>query len=42
MDTSAFVLANDHRLTMHVFDVDATAVMASICTGEEIGTLVTA
>lgn len=41
MDTSAFVLAGDHGLTMHVFDVDATGVMAAICSGEEIGTLVT-
>jgi uridylate kinase len=40
MDTSAFVLANDHRLTMHVFDVDATGAMAAICQGEDVGTLV--
>ncbi|WP_230208225.1 UMP kinase [Microlunatus sp. Gsoil 973] len=40
MDTSAFVLANDHQLTMHVFDVDATGAMAAICKGEDVGTLV--
>jgi uridylate kinase len=40
MDTNAFVLANDHRLRMHVFDADAAGVMAAICSGEEIGTLV--
>jgi uridylate kinase len=40
MDTSAFVLANDHRLTMHVFDVDATGAMAAICHGDDVGTLV--
>lgn len=41
MDTAAFVLADDHRLTMHVFDVDATGAMAAICGGEDVGTLVT-
>jgi len=41
MDTAAFVLANDHRLTMHVFDVDAAGAMASICAGDDVGTLVT-
>lgn len=40
MDTAAFLLANDHRLTMHVFDVDASGAMAAICAGEDIGTLV--
>jgi len=38
MDTSAFVLANEQGLTMHVFDVAAAGVMARICTGEELGT----
>jgi len=41
MDTAAFVLANDHRLTMHVFDVDAAGAMAAICAGDDVGTLVT-
>lgn len=41
MDTAAFVLADDHRLTMHVFDVDAAGAMAAICAGEDVGTLVT-
>jgi len=35
------VLADDHRLTMHVFDVDASGAMAAICRGEDVGTLVT-
>lgn len=41
MDTAAFVLADDHQLTMHVFDVDAAGAMAAICAGEDVGTLVT-
>ena len=42
MDTSAFVLADEHRLTMHVFDVAAQGIMRRICLGEDVGTLVTA
>jgi uridylate kinase len=38
MDTSAFVLANEQNLTMHVFDVAAAGVMRRICVGEELGT----
>jgi len=38
MDTSAFVLANEQNLTMHVFDVGAIGVMRRICQGEELGT----
>ena len=38
MDTSAFVLANEQSLTMHVFDVAAAGVMRSICEGAELGT----
>ena len=38
MDTSAFVLANEQGLTMHVFDVAAAGVMRRICEGEELGT----
>jgi uridylate kinase len=38
MDTSAFVLANEQDLTMHVFDVGAVGVMRRICEGEELGT----
>ena len=38
MDTSAFVLANEQNLTMHVFDVAAAGVMARICEGAELGT----
>jgi uridylate kinase len=42
MDTSAFVLANEQQLTMHVFDVAAIGVMRGICEGEELGTRITA
>ena len=42
MDTSAFVLANEQSLTMHVFDVGAIGVMSAICEGAELGTRITA
>ena len=42
MDTSAFVLANEQALTMHVFDVAAIGVMREICEGAELGTRITA
>ena len=38
MDTSAFVLASEQGLTMHVFDVAAVGVMRRICEGEDLGT----
>ena len=41
MDTSAFVLANEQGLTMHVFDVGAVGVMRSICQGGNDGTRIT-
>jgi uridylate kinase len=40
MDTSAFVLAREHGLTMHVFDVAAAGVMRGICEGADLGTRV--
>jgi uridylate kinase len=42
MDTSAFVLANEQGLTMHVFDVGAVGVMRGICQGLELGTRISA
>jgi uridylate kinase len=42
MDTSAFVLANEQGLTMHVFDVAAVGVMRGICEGAELGTRISA
>ncbi|TYB69864.1 UMP kinase [Nonomuraea sp. PA05] len=41
MDESAFVLANEQGLRMHVFDVAARGVMRAICEGEDIGTRIT-
>jgi uridylate kinase len=41
MDTSAFVLAGEQGLTMHVFDIGRAGSMRSICTGTDVGTLVT-
>ncbi len=40
MDTNALVLANEHALVTHVFDVAATGVMQTICQGTDIGTRV--
>ncbi len=42
MDTSAFVLASEQALTMHVFDAAAVGVMRSICEGADLGTRITA
>jgi uridylate kinase len=42
MDTSAFVLANEQSLTMHVFDVAGVGVMHKICLGDDIGTRISA
>jgi uridylate kinase len=42
MDTSAFVLANEQGLTMHVFDVAAVGVMRAICEGGDFGTRIMA
>lgn len=38
MDTSAFVLANEQNLLMHLFDVAATGAMRALCEGSEMGT----
>jgi uridylate kinase len=42
MDTSAFVLAGEQGLTMHVFDVAAPGAMRQICEGAELGTRISA
>ncbi|WP_433427865.1 UMP kinase [Nonomuraea sp. CA-141351] len=42
MDQSAFVLANEQGLLMHVFDVAAVGAMSAICQGEDVGTRITA
>jgi uridylate kinase len=41
MDESAFVLASEQKLPMHIFDASAPEVMRRICEGEDIGTLIT-
>jgi uridylate kinase len=41
MDTSAFVLAGEQGLTMHVFDVAGVGVMGQICQGADVGTRIT-
>lgn len=42
MDASAFVLANEQRLLMHVFDVAATGAMRALCEGGDVGTRISA
>jgi uridylate kinase len=38
MDPTAFILARDHGLPLHVFDVDRPGAMAAIVSGEDVGT----
>jgi uridylate kinase len=40
MDQSAFILARDHRLPLHVFDIDRSAAASSIANGDHVGTLI--
>jgi uridylate kinase len=40
MDQSAFILARDHRLPLHVFDIDQQGAAAAISTGQHIGTVI--
>lgn len=40
MDQSAVLLARDHGLPIHVFDFDRSGSMQQICSGENIGTLI--
>jgi uridylate kinase len=40
MDASAFVLADEQKLRMHVFDVARPGAMTAICRGEDVGTTV--
>jgi uridylate kinase len=41
MDTSAFVLAEQQNLVMHVFDVDGDGLMRDACLGHDVGTVIT-
>ena len=38
MDPSAFILARDHGLPLHVFDADRAGAMAAIVSGQDVGT----
>ncbi|MET3292702.1 UMP kinase [Brevibacillus fluminis] len=40
MDQSAFILARDYSLPIHVFNFDQPGSMKAICEGENIGTLI--
>jgi uridylate kinase len=40
MDPSAFILARDHGLPIHVFDVARHGAMAAIARGEDVGTTI--
>lgn len=40
MDQSAFILARDHNLPVHVFGFNEPGAMRRICAGEDVGTLV--
>jgi uridylate kinase len=37
-DQAAFILAKEHRLPLHVFDVEKTGVMTAIINGESVAT----
>ena len=41
MDPSAFILARDHGLPIHVFDIAGDGTMAAIVRGEDVGTRIT-
>lgn len=38
MDSAAFILARDHDLTLHVFDIDRAGAMTAIVGGASVGT----
>ncbi len=40
MDPAAFILARDHKLPLHVFNIDKAGAAANICRGQDEGTLV--
>jgi uridylate kinase len=40
MDQSAFILARDHQLPLHVFDIDRPSAASAITAGTPIGTLI--
>lgn len=40
MDQSAFILARDYNLPIHVFDFDTPGSMKNVCEGKRIGTMI--
>ncbi|PTX63338.1 uridylate kinase [Melghirimyces profundicolus] len=40
MDQTAFLLARDHRMPVHIFDFDCKGAMRTLCEGGETGTIV--
>ncbi len=40
MDPAAFILARDHQLPLHVFNIDRAGTATNICRGQDEGTLV--
>jgi uridylate kinase len=40
MDQTAFILARDHHLPLHVFDIDRAGAAAAITNGAHVGTLI--
>jgi len=40
MDQSAFILARDHHLPLHVFDIDRTGAASAIVNGTQVGTTI--
>lgn len=40
MDQTAFILARDHNLPLHVFDIDRPAAATTIANGDHVGTLI--
>jgi uridylate kinase len=38
MDPSAFILARDHGLALHIFDIDQPGAMSAIVSGQAVGT----
>ncbi|MBB2915118.1 uridylate kinase [Streptosporangium becharense] len=40
MDQSAFILARDHGMPLHVLDIERPGLMAAICRGEHHGTVI--
>jgi uridylate kinase len=41
MDQAALILARDNGASLHVFNFDDDGVMEAICTGQDVGTLIT-